>query len=125
MLGFKRTYKLPFKCYIPNYTQDFLADASLLRCRLKYIKRLLFLLIRGQKSLEVDNILSEHQRILWINLSAPSIGDSLMDLSSRILLKNKKIDLFTSKKMEIYTKMINFSILFLRKKMMLIESNMI
>jgi ADP-heptose:LPS heptosyltransferase len=98
MLGFKRTYKLPFKCYIPNYTQDFLADASLLRCRLKYIKRLLFLLIRGQKSLEVDNILSEHQRILWINLSAPSIGDSLMDLSSRILLKNKKIDLFTSKK---------------------------
>jgi ADP-heptose:LPS heptosyltransferase len=98
MLGFKRTYKLPFKSYIPNYTQDFLASTSLLRCRFKYIKRVLFLLIRGQKSLEVDNILSKHQRILWINISAPSLGDSLMDLSSRILLKNKKIDLFTSKK---------------------------
>ena len=98
MLGFKRTYKLPFKSDIPNYIQDFLANASLLKLRFKYIKRLLFLLIRGQKSLEVDNILPEHQRILWINISAPSLGDSLMDLSSRILLKNKKIDLFTSKK---------------------------
>ena len=100
MCGFKRTYKLPFKSYIPNYTEDFLANASLLTCRFKYIKRLLFLLIRGQKSLQVENILSEHQRILWINISAPSLGDSLMDLSSRILLKNKKIDLFTSKKNE-------------------------
>jgi len=98
ILGFKRTYKLPFKSYIPNYTQDFLTNTSLLRCRFKYIKRLLFLFIRSQKSLEVDNILAEHQRILWINISAPSLGDSLMDLSSRILLKNKKIDLFTSKK---------------------------
>jgi heptosyltransferase-2 len=100
MLGFKRTYKLPFKFSIPNYIQDFLANASLLRFKFKYIKRVLFLLIRGQKSLEVDNILLEHQRILWINISAPSLGDSLMDLSSRILLKNRKIDLFTSKKNE-------------------------
>lgn len=66
--------------------------------RFKYIKRLLFLIIKGQKSLEVHNILPEHQRILWINISAPSLGDSLMDLSSRILIKSKKIDLLTSKK---------------------------
>ena len=117
MCGFKRTYKLPFKSYIPNYTEDFLANASLLTCRFKYIKRLLFILIRGQKSLQVENILSEHQRILWINISAPSLGDSLMDLSSRILLKNKKIDLFTSiKNRDLYQDDQIFNSIFTKKE---------
>jgi heptosyltransferase-2 len=39
-----------------------------------------------------------HKNILWINISAPSLGDSLMDLSSRILLKERNVDLFTHKK---------------------------
>ena len=54
--------------------------------------------MNGQKNLELFSILPHHSRILWINFSAPSIGDSLMDLSSRVMLKGKKIDLFTSPK---------------------------
>lgn len=38
------------------------------------------------------------QRVLWINFSAPSLGDSLMDLSARVLLADKEVDLFTSPK---------------------------
>jgi hypothetical protein len=98
MIGFEKTYKLPFRFNIPNYIQNFLVDSSMLKCRIKYVKRLLFLIIKGQKFLEINKVMPEHKRILWINISAPSLGDSLMDLSSRILLEDKTIDLFTNKK---------------------------
>jgi heptosyltransferase-2 len=58
----------------------------------------LYILLKRQKSLEISNISENHLDILWINLSAPSLGDSLMDLSSRKLLHKKNIDLFTDKK---------------------------
>jgi heptosyltransferase-2 len=54
--------------------------------------------LKRQKSLEIRNILPEHRSILWINISAPSLGDSLMDLSSRVILRGRKVDLFTDKK---------------------------
>ena len=41
---------------------------------------------------------SNHKEILWINISAPSLGDSLTDLSSRTMLSDRKVDLFTDKK---------------------------
>ena len=44
------------------------------------------------------SILPQNQKILWINISAPSLGDSLMDLSSRVFLKGRKVDLFTDVK---------------------------
>jgi len=98
MLSFKNTYSLPFKFGIPNYTTNFLDSTSLISRFTKYSKREIFLYLKGQKKHEVFNI-SEHQSsILWINLSASSLGDSLMDLSSRALLKNKRIDLFTDEK---------------------------
>jgi len=58
----------------------------------------MYIFFKGQSRLEVYNILDKHKNILWINISAPSLGDSLMDLSSRTLLQNKNIDLFTDKK---------------------------
>jgi heptosyltransferase-2 len=48
--------------------------------------------------LEIYNILPEHKEILWVNISAPSLGDSLTDLSSRTMLSGRKVDLFTDKK---------------------------
>ena len=98
MLGFKKTYSLPFKFEIPNYTQEFLAKRSLFKSLFKYIKRCLYIFLKGQRSLETLKILDKHHKILWINFSAPSIGDSLMDLSSRVLLSDKKIDLLTDEK---------------------------
>ena len=97
MLDFKKTYTLPFKYDIPNYIGGFLKQSFFLQRWIKYFKRYLFIILNGQKKLELFSILPEHQDILWINISASSFGDSLMDLSSRSLLEGRSIDLFTSK----------------------------
>ena len=98
MLGSEKTYTLPFKYEIPNYTSVFLEESSITRRCIKFIKRYIYLIIKRQTALEMHQILPKHRNILWINLSAPSLGDSLMDLSSRVLLKGKEVDLFTDKK---------------------------
>ena len=98
MLGYKKTYTLPFKFDIPNYSQAFLGETSAFGRWLKYRKRYFYILLRRQNKHEVFNILPSHNRILWINLSAPSLGDSLMDLSNRVMIRDKSIDLFTDKK---------------------------
>ena len=117
MLGFKKTYLLPFRFDIPNYTQEFLQKESILKRWIKFIKRKVFIALKGQKSLEITNILPEHKNILWINISAPSLGDSLMDLSSRVMLKNRKLDLFTDKgNASLYQNDSAFSSVFTQKK---------
>ena len=98
MLGFEKTYTFPFKYDIPNYTSVFLEESSITKRWIKFIKRYIYLTIKRQTALEVRQILPNHRNILWINISAPSLGDSLMDLSSRVLLKGKEVDLFTDKK---------------------------
>lgn len=98
MLGFEKTYTLPFKYKIPNYTSVFLEESSITKRWIKFLKRYIYLNIKRQKALEIHQIMPKHRKILWINLSAPSLGDSLMDLSSRVLLKGKEVDLFTDKK---------------------------
>jgi hypothetical protein len=98
MFGFEKTYTLPFKYEIPNYTSVFLEESSITKRYIKFIKRFIYITIKRQAALEIRQILPKHRNILWINLSAPSLGDSLMDLSSRVLLKGKEVDLFTDKK---------------------------
>ena len=95
MFDFRKTYSLPFKYKIPNYIDIHLKEVNKFKRFLKFSKRYLFILIKGQKNLEVFSIQPKHKKILWINISAPSLGDSLMDLSSRIMLKDKNVDLFT------------------------------
>ena len=104
MSNFSKTYTLPFKFSIPNYTQDFLNQTPVFKRWLKFIKRYLYIVLKSQKNLEVFDISLDHKNILWINISAPSLGDSLMDLSSRIMLDSKNVDLFTDQKnSHIYT----------------------
>ena len=98
MKSYKRTYTLPFKFDIPNYSQDFFNKNYLILTYFKFLKRSIYLVLKNQSKLEIQKILPNHKKILWINLSAPSLGDSLMDLSSRILLKDRIIDLYTDKK---------------------------
>ena len=98
MFSFQKTYTLPFKYNIPNYKNDYLAQTSVFKRYLKFFKRCFYMFIKRQQNLEIFQILPKHQNILWINISAPSLGDSLMDLSSRTLLLGKKIDLFTDVK---------------------------
>jgi len=98
MFDYKKTYIFPFRYEIPNYSSVYLKSKLMLNARIKYLKRWLYRFAKGQKPLEIFNITNKHKKILWINISAPSLGDSLMDLSSRILLLDKEIDLLTDKK---------------------------
>ncbi len=117
MLNYKKTYILPFKFKIPSYTEKFLNNRSIINIKFKYYKRYLYILFKGQKLLEVSKILSRHQNILWINFSAPSLGDSLMDLSSRLLLLDKKIDLLTDiNNFSLYENDLFFSSVFINYK---------
>ena len=65
MLSFKKTYILPFKFDIPNYSQAFLEETSAFERWLKYIKRYFYILLRRQNKHEVFNILPSNNRILW------------------------------------------------------------
>lgn len=93
--SFKKTYSLPFQYQIPHYTQKYIDTTPLTKRFLKFFRRYLYMFFNNHISLEIDKIEQKHNSILWINLSAPSLGDSLMDLSSRVLLQDKNIDLFT------------------------------
>ena len=67
----------------------------------KYLKRRLFsLLVFRVLGLvpELNKITGEHRSILWINWAAPSLGDSLMDLSARVLLNRRELVLLTHPK---------------------------
>lgn len=98
MFDFSKTISFPFKYQIPNYVDKHIQEVSVLHRMIKFFRRNLFLFIKRQKNLEIFAILPNHKNILWINISAPSLGDSLMDLSSRVMLADKNVDLYTSKK---------------------------
>ncbi|MDB5763833.1 MAG: hypothetical protein JWQ21_2828 [Herminiimonas sp.] len=55
------------------------------------------LVVNRQLPLQRDSIGKDAKRLLWIYKSSHQIGDALMDLSSRVLLRNSgfHIDLFT------------------------------
>jgi len=95
MFNYRETFELPFKYKIPNKTNQFFRERKLIKNYFKFLKRKFFIYITGQRGLKVDYIDSKAKRILWINMTAPSLGDSLMDLSGRSLINNKCIDLFT------------------------------
>ena len=67
-----------------------------IRWLVKLFKRKLFLRLLGQQRRILHQIPSRSARVLWINLSATSIGDTLMDLSGRRLLEGMDIDLLTA-----------------------------
>jgi len=98
------TFVIPHQYgFIPSDQERFVAEKKYRKTKwvIKFIKRYFFkkvlldLMTRGN---ELEGINAEHKKILWINLSAPSLGDSLMDLSPRILLQNRDLVLFTDKK---------------------------
>lgn len=62
----------------------------------KLLKRWLIFKFLGFRSRELGNINPSHQKILWISIAAPSLGDVLQDISASVLLGNRSIFLFTS-----------------------------
>lgn len=97
----RRTWHLPDQ--VPSGQREFLEARGYIRWKwiVKFIKRRLFCFLFVQQfglTLEHKTISDKHRRILWINWSAPSLGDSLMDLSARVLLLGHEVTLLTHPK---------------------------
>jgi len=96
-LRFHETYTYQFPQHIPGDVVNFIKKTNFLKRFTKYAKRHLILLITGQIFLETNTIPDHAKNILWINLSSPSLGDTLMDLSGRIFLEGRNVTLLTDK----------------------------
>ena len=97
----ERSWRLPRN--VPSDVNRFLLEGkvSSLKWLFKYLKRRVFCFIFIEVLgfiPEKKNISSSHRRILWINWAAPSLGDSLMDLSSRVFLADREVILLTHPK---------------------------
>jgi hypothetical protein len=85
--------------FVPSNSEHFTRDRrQQVKTAIRYLKRLLYMKLRGQKPLLLDHIPSDAQRILWINVTAPSLGDALMDTSGRVLLRERQVVLMTDPK---------------------------
>jgi hypothetical protein len=98
-LLFRRFWVIPTKDFVPSDQHCFLGDRlSKPSWLFKCVKRYLFFLLSGQVFFEVNNIPDSAGRILWVNLAAPSLGDTLMDVSGRVFLSGREVHLLTHKK---------------------------
>ena len=79
----------PFAQPLPSNVETFVAVEPVRKILWRRIRRSLWLRLTGQGSLERSRIDASHRRILWIHHGMPQIGDSLMDLACRVLLRGR------------------------------------
>lgn len=95
-------YNLLFKTTIPNNIENVKSKMSFLdkiNATIKVYRRFLLLLLNNQLSLELEYLPNNIKKVLWVNISSTSLGDSIMELSGRVLLRDKFIiDLVTNKR---------------------------
>ena len=84
--------------FVPSDLRRYLSENFTTYRLFKYLRRKLFMRLSGQQSLIVNHIAESDTSILWINYSAPSLGDALMDTAARVLLAGRQVDLLTSNK---------------------------
>lgn len=95
----RKTYTLDALGFTPSDQRRFIKRDVFKPCWfVKFLKRWIFLLVCGQIRLERRCIPTDARRILWINLTAPSLGDALMDLAARRLLRGRSVDLLTDER---------------------------
>lgn len=99
----RRTWQLPDG--VPSDQRKFLSAREFcsLKWIFKYLKRrvLCFLFVEHcGLTAEKKSISNQDKDILWINLAASSLGDSLMDLAARVMLSDRQITLLTHPKNE-------------------------
>lgn len=98
----RRTFEFGVLRTIPSDRSRFL-ESEIFRAKwaLKFLKRWIYFWLTAQGLFERDYLPRQAGRrlnLLWINLAAPSLGDSLMDLAPRPLLSDFNVDLLTAGK---------------------------
>lgn len=86
---------LDFSTKIPHQIEEFRRSEpffSALKQTIRTYRRFFTLLFLKQLNLELDLIPENASKILWLNPSSTSIGDSIMELSGRKLLNNTKFE---------------------------------
>lgn len=92
----KPAWQMSCSGFVPSDVQNFKSDLrQQLKTAIRFIKRYFYMVLRRQVSLERDCIQESAKRILWINLTAPSLGDALMDTAGRCLMAGRSITLLT------------------------------
>lgn len=92
------TWTPPFSQPLPANAASYASQVSVGRVVRRRVLRQLNLAFHGQASLQRERIdLAAHRRVLWVHQGTPQVGDSLMDLAARVLLKGKvgRLDLLT------------------------------
>ncbi len=92
------TWLPPFPQALPSNAAGYAASVSSWKVARRRALREINLAFHGQGSLTRSCIdPSIHRRILWIHQGMPQVGDSLMDLAGRVLLKGRveRLDLLT------------------------------
>ena len=91
----KRAWTIDTVSFVPSDQKRFLVeDVVKFKWALKFLKRRLVMLVLGQEKRHLTTLPKRRLKILWINRSAPSIGDALMDLAGRVLLQEHELYLF-------------------------------
>lgn len=88
----------PFPQALPSNAAAYAARASVWSVARRRALRELNLTLHGQGPLLREHIDPQrHRRLLWIHQGTPQVGDSLMDLAARVLLKGRvaRLDLLT------------------------------
>jgi len=92
------TWEPPFAQALPSNAEHYAASVSWWKVARRRALRELNLAWHGQGLLVRERIdPAVHRRILWIHQGTPQVGDSLMDLAARVLLKGQvqRLDLLT------------------------------
>ena len=93
----RETYTPPFPQYLPSNVATFSAVEPVRKILWRRLRRSFWLALNGQTGLARKSIAPTDRRILWIHRGHPQVGDSLMDMACRTLLRGRpgRIDLLT------------------------------
>jgi hypothetical protein len=97
---FAQRYTPPFRHELPGTMQAMLANESWnrkLSADFKLLKRWFWLKMNLPSRLLLDRLPPPPRRVLWLNYSSTSIGDSIMELAGRAMLEGYEVDLLTHK----------------------------
>ena len=85
------THTPPFTQPIASNLARYLAVTPVRKMAWRRFRRWLWLAVNGQIGLGRVRIEAAHRRILWIHSGMPQVGDSLMDLACRELLRGREL----------------------------------